>query len=326
MYTNNKLSLSNIKKNNASLMKTISILIACHNRRQKTINCLSALFKCGLPDTYQLEVFLVDDASTDGTFEAVRKDFPKVNVIVGNGNLFWNKAMRLAWETAAKTKDFDFYLWLNDDTILDSNALCILLETYEEIIANNNKAGVLCGACRALYEINVFSYGGRTDSGPVIPNSKIQSCKYINGNIVLVPSEIFHKIGYLSPDYTHIMGDIDYGMRVLKNNFNCYTTKTFIATCPPNEGIPSWCNPQISLKRRWELLHSPKGLNIREYILFRKKFWKRKWILYTIQAYLKTIHPNLYNAIVLKLNRGPNHLSQYDSNQNNIAFIEANDK
>ena len=278
-------------------MKTIGVLITCHNRRQKTIYCLKSLYSNKLPANYSLEVFLVDDGSSDGTGQAVKENFPHVRVISGNGNLFWNKGMRLAWETAAHTYDFDFYLWLNDDTILDDTGIPQLLKTYEEIISIDKSPAIICGACRTSAQTSQFSYGGRSTSGPVIPNGKIQSCKFINGNVVLVPKEIFHKIGNLSPDYTHGMGDFDYGLRAKKKNYPCYTTKQFIAVCPPNEGIADWCNPQIPLKRRWELFHSPKGLNIHEYLVFRKRFWGLKWILYGLKAFFKVLSPGIYKSI-----------------------------
>lgn len=292
-------------------MKTIGVLITCHNRRQKTINCLKSLYNCELPVDYLLDVFLVDDASSDGTRQAVIENFPLVKVISGNGHLFWNKGMRLAWETALQTNDYDFYLWLNDDTILDCTGISQLLNTFEEINSTNKSPAIICGACRISEQIAQFSYGGRTASGPVIPNGKIQSCNYINGNVVLVPKEIFHKIGYLSPDYTHSMGDIDYGLRAKKENYQCYTPKVFIATCPPNEGISAWCNPQIPLKKRWELFHSPKGLNIREYIVFRKKFWGRKWFLYSLKAFFKMLSPETYNLISNKINQSSTDLPVY---------------
>ncbi|HET6559123.1 MAG TPA: glycosyltransferase family 2 protein [Prolixibacteraceae bacterium] len=279
-------------------MKTIGVLITCYNRRQKTINCLKSLYSCELPVNYLLDVFLVDDASSDGTSQGVKENFPQVRVISGNGHLFWNKGMRLAWETATQINDYDFYLWLNDDTILDGSAIFQLLQTYEEIYSTKYSPAILCGACRISAQSAQFSYGGRTNSGPVIPNGKIQSCQYINGNVVLVSREIFHKLGSLSPDYTHGMGDVDYGLRAMKENFPCYTTKQFIAVCPPNEGIADWCNPQIPLKKRWELFHSPKGLNIREYIVFRKRFWGRKWILYAVKAFFKVITPGIYSKLI----------------------------
>ena len=205
--------------------------------------------------------------------------------------------MRLAWKTASKAKDYDFYFWLNDDTILNYYAILKLLEAYLEILENDNKPAIICGACKSSAEGNIFSYGGRNDSGPVLPNGLLQECKYINGNAVLIPNEVFRLFGNLSPDYTHIWFDVDYGLRTRAEKFKCYTTKTYIAICPKDKGLPPWCNPKTSLRKRWELFHSPKGLNISEYIIYRKKFWGTEWIVFAIKAYIKFFLPVLYGTI-----------------------------
>ena len=62
--------------------------------------------------------------------EAIGTCFPNVNLVQGSGDLFWNQGMRLAWNTAIKVRDFDFYLWLNDDTIIDREGLLKLFEDY----------------------------------------------------------------------------------------------------------------------------------------------------------------------------------------------------
>src|SRR3954466_15183881 len=87
----------------------ISALITCHNRREKTVACLEALYKNSLP-TALLTVVLVDDGSTDGTSEAVAEQFPDVIIHRGDGSLFWNKGMHIA-HTIAEKLDPDFYLW-----------------------------------------------------------------------------------------------------------------------------------------------------------------------------------------------------------------------
>ncbi|SDW69474.1 glycosyltransferase family 2 protein [Flavobacterium degerlachei] len=277
---------------------TVAGLLTCHNRMEKTLQCLENLYaQNGLNTDYKLDVFLVDDGSTDGTSEAITRQFHLVDIIKGNGNLYWNQGMRLAWDTAAKTKDYDFYFWLNDDTILDQNALLELIKTYNHVAVLEQNDAVITAACRLAQGNDTFSYGGRIDKGPVLPNGKLQTCKYINGNAVLVPKAIYKKLGNLSNDYTHGMGDFDYGLRALKEGFGCCTTSDYIATCPPNEGTPGWCNPNVPLKKRWELLHSPHGLNIKEYIKFRKKFWGIKWISFAFKAYAKMIDPKFYKKI-----------------------------
>jgi GT2 family glycosyltransferase len=278
--------------------KSIAVLLTCHNRREKTIACLSTLYFATLPGYFEIDVFLVDDGSADGTEDAIKNNFPKVKLIKGNGNLYWNQGMRLAWETAAKKDEYDFYLWLNDDTLLTDFALTEMLECYLIALKKDNKPAIITGACKLSVNKNEFSYGGRTDKGPVIPNGKLQQCKYINGNVVLVSKVIFNNLGNLSSEYTHTMGDIDYGLRANFSGFNCYTTKSYVAICPTNPGIPAWCNPKVPLIKRWKLLHSPKGLNLQEYITFRKKFWGWRWMIYTLQAYLKALVPRFYYAIL----------------------------
>jgi len=279
----------------------IAVLLTCHNRKDKTLTCLNYFHNVIKPDGFLFEIFLVDDGSTDGTADAVKTNFPNVKVIKGTGNLFWNQGMRLAWETALMYRnDYDYYLWLNDDTMLDLTALIELLECSEEALKKDNQPAIISGACRNNDEENEFSYGGRTEECPVVPNGVLQKCKYINGNVVLVPNKIFQKLGNLSPDYTHGMGDYDYGLRAINAGFYCYTTKTFIAVCEVNEGIPRWCNPNVSLKKRWQQFKSPLGLNINEYIAFRKKFCRYKWISFTFKAFIKMLIPRIYSNLLKK--------------------------
>ena len=111
-------------------MIKIAVLIACHNRKEKTIKCLYALFNQHDIEGVNLKVFLVDDGSTDGTRQAIEELFPKVIVKEGTGNLYWARGMSLAWQEALKSKEkFDYYLWLNDDTCLFNTAIKELLKT-----------------------------------------------------------------------------------------------------------------------------------------------------------------------------------------------------
>ena len=89
--------------------------MTCHNRREQSVSCLERLQS----QTVQadIEVFLVDDGSNDGTTDAIRKRFPSTHLLHGDGSLYWAGGMRMAMEAAIPGR-FDFYLWLNDDTKL----------------------------------------------------------------------------------------------------------------------------------------------------------------------------------------------------------------
>jgi GT2 family glycosyltransferase len=274
----------------------LAVLITCHNRKHKTLRCLESIDKLNAPKEVNIiEIFLVDDGSIDGTSEAIRENFSHVNIIQGTGDLYWNKGMRLAWNTAASQDSYDFYLWVNDDVVLGTNALIELLECYGQAYALYNKDSIIVGAFCTNFEKREFSYGGRLSDKNIIPNGKIQECKFINGNTVLIPKEIFLSIGNLSSDYTHSMGDYDYGLRATASGYRSISTKKFIGTCTPNKGL--WHDQSIKLKKRLELFYSPRGLNYKEYVVFRKKFWKSKWILFSLKVYFRVLFPTMYNKI-----------------------------
>lgn len=264
-------------------MKSIAVLITCYNRRRKTVICLQNLYQCALPPGHTLSVFLVDDSSTDGTSAAVKEKFQDVNLIQGNGSLYWNRGMHKAWQVAKSTNDFDYYLWLNDDTMLMPYALTEMLDCAE---AKDNKA-IVCGAiCSATTKL--FTYGGRTKKGEVIlPGNELPYCELINGNCVLVSKTVCDAVGILDPVYPHAIGDHEYGLRALKNGFQSITTRSFIGYCEKNDLLPLWQYSNVPLKRRLKVLYSPLG-NSHPYYFF---IYERKYYgIPTAVKHFFTIH------------------------------------
>ena len=98
----------------------IAAVMAVHNRRALTLACLDSLRAQQLPGA-TLDVFVLDDASTDGTAEAVTQHHPDVRLLRGDGHLYWNGGMRRALDQAM-AGDYDYYLWMNDDTTLSTTA------------------------------------------------------------------------------------------------------------------------------------------------------------------------------------------------------------
>lgn len=279
----------------------LAVLLTCYNRKDKTIECLTALNAARLKGNFIINTYLVDDGSKDGTEDAVKSKFPEVVVIKGTGNLYWNGGMRLAWQVASGDQEYDYYLWLNDDTLLVDYALNEMFECETEAENKDGKPALIVGACKESEKSDSFSYGGRdAKDKPLLPNGSLQLSRFINGNAVLVPKKIYNTVGNLSAEYTHAMGDVDYGLRANQKGFNCYTTKKYVGICPPNQGIPAWQDPAIPVVKRWKIFHSPKGLNMKEYNTFRRKFWGWKWIIFAVKAYSKMLMPQIYQKISKK--------------------------
>lgn len=276
-------------------MQTIAVLLTVFNRKDKTLECLKRLYTQLPLNGYQVDVYLTNDGCTDGTPEAVMKQFPKVKIINGNGNLFWNRGMYTAWQEAAK-KNYDFYLWLNDDTYVYSNMLCALLKASS---LKNDKA-IIVGATQSLDGKNI-TYGGRLSNGKIPAlDGNLTSVQYFNGNIVLVPRYVYNKLGNLDYYFTHSKGDFDYGLRALKAGIEMYQVGECLGVCDLHESLDKWCNPKVSFVQRWKMLHRPNGMPPKETFHFEK----RHSGLITATFHYLTVHMRcLFPSLWVKLNK-----------------------
>ena len=68
------------------MANTIYIVIPVFNRLKFTKDCLDSLRK----QSYgEFKVIVVDDGSTDGTYQHLKENYPEVIVLQGDGNLWW---------------------------------------------------------------------------------------------------------------------------------------------------------------------------------------------------------------------------------------------
>ena len=246
---------------------SVAVLMTCHNRALKTCNCLQALFTQKFDSNVLLKVFLVDDASIDGTSQQVRHKFPQVHLIQGSGNLYWCGGMRLAWSVAAKS-DPDFYLLLNDDTYLLPNALPSLLAFVPSPLTKAIAVGAISDP-----ETGKKSYG-LVPIGRTTPSHGIST---FNGNCVLISRAVYQDLGSLHPAYTHAMGDTDYGYAAARKGIPIFETKHFIGACPLDHNRKTWRDRSLSVSNRLRLLKSPKGLPFREWFVFCKRNYGIRW-------------------------------------------------
>jgi len=272
-------------------MISIAVLLTCHNRKVKSIACLEALFNNQIQEDIKFDVYLVDDGSSDGTYQAIKLNFPNVNIIVGNGNLFWNRGMILAWETAHKTNEYDFYLWLNDDTFIFNNSIQIIIDDSKQ----RNHMSIIVGACKSKV-LNETSYSGfhKKNHQLINPNGTLQQCYFFNGNFVLIPKSVFDIVGNLDSFYKHSFGDFDYGLRALKLGILSYVSSEYIGICELNN-TPNWRNPKINLLRRIKILYSPLGLSPVEHFVYSYKHWGLLKATFTFfSIHIRMIYPKFW--------------------------------
>ena len=275
-------------------MKRVAALLTVHNRRETTLRCLECLFFNKIPEDYALEVYLTDDGCTDGTAEAVAEQYPSVRIIKGDGSLFWNRGMWTAWNEAAKS-DYDYYLWLNDDTFLYVSAVEELLT----IASAYNDHVIVVGPAEdtSHHEITYGGYVG-TLADSVIPplSGTAMEIDFFNGNIVLVPRTVFLKLGNLDYHFRHSKGDFDYGMRAKEMGILMLMTGRVLGECDEHPNIDAWRDPQLSLDDRWRALRKPTGMAPAEFFYFdRKHHGVITGLKHYLSIHLQCLFPRLWH-------------------------------
>lgn len=277
--------------------KTIAVLIASHNRCEKTVTCLRSLFLQDVPTNYLVHVYLVDDGSTDGTKQAITSKFPDVHLLDGDGSLYWCGGMRKAW-LAALQQDHDFYLLLNDDVNLYDHALGDLILAYESISQRDRPELIVSGTLKDPIS-DQRSYGGAVgwpNERPIEPDSYFREIDVCAGNLLLVPRCVVHLLGILDSRFTHAMADYDYTLRAKKKGARLFLAKGYQGYCEANIGI-AWANPTLSLRQRWKLLHSPKGPPPYQYLIFAFRHKRKRAMFSFIKIYLRVMLPQFWERV-----------------------------
>lgn len=280
-------------------------LLTCFNRREKTIAAIGALAQCALPKGLTISIILVDDGSADGTTAAVHKQFPFVQVIAGDGSLYWNGGMRVAFAEAMR-QGFDDYLWLNDDTTLDPTALVQLYNCRAELtIENGSLDFIVVGATRDP-ATGQLSYGGLVPRDASSPNFLVtlpvgllaQRCKTLNGNCVLIPAAVAKILGNLDGRFVHAIGDWDYGLRATAAGIPVWVASGFVGSCSLN---PTYrLRPEIARSIRLRLRHvcSPKEVPPRAWLTYVRRNYGPTWPIEFMKPYASAV----LNALKVKIN------------------------
>lgn len=119
-------------------MPRIAVVIVSWNVRDLLAACLTSLYTDLDRSGLEAQVWVVDNASTDGSPERVRRQFPQVHLIANRHNVGFaagnNQALReiLALTPDSSPSSEDAVLLLNPDTEVQPGALVALVEGLEQ--------------------------------------------------------------------------------------------------------------------------------------------------------------------------------------------------
>lgn len=197
--------------------------------------CFSSLRTSSVP----VKCIVIDNGSTDGTQEYIKKYFPEVDFTQSPQNLGFGKANNAGIEKAYK-EGADFFYLMNQDAWIYPDSFQKLLDVYNAY-PNKNQLGILSpihmdGSEKKL-DIFFERYLARnTPDNRIFSDSFNNSLKdyyeidFVNAAHWLLPKATIEEIGGFNPYFFHYSEDYEYVQRI-----SFFRKK--IIVCPPSRVV-----------------------------------------------------------------------------------------
>ncbi|MDP2207344.1 MAG: glycosyltransferase, partial [Bacteroidota bacterium] len=209
----------------------LTVIIVNYNVRSFLENALLSIHKA--LRNIEGEIFVVDNASDDGSVELVQAKFPDVKLIINQTNLGFAAANNIAL-TQSSGK---YILLINPDTIVQEDTLTSLIEYLE----NNpqiglagckilNPDGSLQLACRRSIPTPWSAFTKVSGLSALFPNTKLfgkYNLTYLNpnetyeveavsGSFMFLRRDVYEQVGKLDESYFMYGEDLDWCYRIIK--------------------------------------------------------------------------------------------------------------
>lgn len=231
----------------------LSIVIVTYESKNEIRACLDSVKQFAPKDPY--EVFVVDNASRDGTADFVRNKYPWVKLIRNTGNEGFGRANNRAIQQATG----EFILALNPDTQVTAGALDHLI-----LIARNApKLGTL--GARLVYpdgkeqpssymfpgiwsELRKIFFTEKIDEAAARAQT-ITRVQWSVGAALLFPREIKQEVTLFDPNIFLYSEDMELCWRLLRQGRKNYVTNTATIVHAWNKSAEQYYGERVSERR-----------------------------------------------------------------------------
>ena len=193
----------------------ISVVVPCRNESKYIAECIDAIFKCDLPNNSELNVFIVDGMSDDGTRQIVlnlMENYPFLHLI-DNLNLLTPFAFNLGIHAGGKV---DYVQIVGARQILSNNYVVKSIQKIE------NDSTVWCVGGKIINEFinetgQVISKAMSTSFGMGIGNFRTLNESGFTDTVTspMYPYWVFNKIGFFDEELIRNQDD-DFNYRIKK--------------------------------------------------------------------------------------------------------------
>jgi GT2 family glycosyltransferase/lipopolysaccharide/colanic/teichoic acid biosynthesis glycosyltransferase len=216
---------------------TLSVIIVSYNVREFLEQALVSIQKA--KGNLEMEVFVVDNASSDGSADLVERRFPQVKLIRNRENLGFAKANNQAIAQCCGA----YICLINPDTIVQENTFLSLLSFFADHPEAGaagckilNPDGTLQLACRRSYPTPWVAFTKIMGLAALFPKSKLfgrYNLTYLNpddlvdveaisGSFMVLRREVIETVGVLDESFFLYGEDLDWCYRIRKSGWKIF--------------------------------------------------------------------------------------------------------
>lgn len=211
------------------------VIIVSYNTRDLTRRCLQTLLKESARDHVPIQVWVVDNASRDGSAQMVRDEFPDVHLIASDENLGFGRANNLAMERAPQ--DSGDFLLLNSDAFVREGALSELLNAAKRHLSAGaigprllNRDESLQPSCwkfpsPARVWIENLGLAALLPSHPILgdyqrwPHDEEREVEFLSGACLLVRRACYQEVGGFDASFFLYAEETDWQKRMAQKGW-----------------------------------------------------------------------------------------------------------
>lgn len=271
----------------------VFVILPVYNRLDFTKKCLRGVKNQNYAN---VETIVIDDGSTDGSFEYIRRFHPQTHIIQGDGNLWWSKATYLGIEFAlAGATPKDYILLLNNDCFIKSNFISQIVKTAKKhprsivgsfCITTSKPVKVVEAGVRIDWPTGiVYSIAEAISSDPAyyVGMDIIDQVDALPGKGTLIPVSVFKEVGSINyKEFPHYIADYEFFNRAKRAGYNLLVdVKARVRHIWEATGYKSAHNEtNMGFKKAWYLLFGRKSMNnILDWINFLITSCPKKYLL-----------------------------------------------
>lgn len=195
--------------------KKVAIILVNYNAQQYMDEFLGSIY---LQDYSNIEVVLVDNASTDSSIPWLKENAPKVRLIEMQENVGFGEGCNIGMRYAIEELGAEYVLLLNIDTVIQPNLVSELQRYADD--GTVTTAQIYCGEKGAALE--PWYAGGEIDRNTAqanqilypMPESEVYEVGFISGCCMMLHKKVIDKIGYFDSQFYLYYEDADYCVRM----------------------------------------------------------------------------------------------------------------